>query len=397
MSYCCPVSTRAPSHSAVASVTGRRNRHTSLDGLRGLAALVVVAHHALLTQPSLAAPYYAPDVPTTGLTRWAVNTPVHLFWAGTEAVYLFFVLSGFVLGLAAQSATFTWRTYLPARLVRLYLPVAGAVALGALLMAVLPRGSQASAWLAARAVDYPALAVVQDLTLLGGVSKVISPLWSLQWEVVFSLFLAGFLSWGRSVHPAGQIGVALVASTWGFYLATPALSYLPLFLVGTALAQWWPDLASRLEEGARAHVRWGVILAFALTLIASYWLLLPSFSSDRLFWMTRPAVEIGVTLVLVAAATWAPLRWLLSAKPFRWAGLISFSLYLVHEPILIAAASLVPGSRWAIVGGVLVAVATAVGFFFLVEKPSHKIARLLGGRRVDGPTESRASVAASHD
>ena len=70
-------------------------RVVSLDGLRGLAALVVMVHHGLLTWPALAAQY---DGPNRGSgTWWLTFTPLHLIWAGTEAVVVFFVLSGIVL------------------------------------------------------------------------------------------------------------------------------------------------------------------------------------------------------------------------------------------------------------------------------------------------------------
>jgi peptidoglycan/LPS O-acetylase OafA/YrhL len=77
----------------------RSARVTSLDGLRGLAAVVVLVHHALLAAPVFAAAYYGGSVADrVGGMAWAfIYTPLHLIWAGTEAVYLFFVLSGVVL------------------------------------------------------------------------------------------------------------------------------------------------------------------------------------------------------------------------------------------------------------------------------------------------------------
>lgn len=58
-------------------------------------------------------------------TWWLAFTPVHLVWAGTEAVLVFFVLSGFVLAgpLPQRARRDRWATWYASRLVRLYLPV----------------------------------------------------------------------------------------------------------------------------------------------------------------------------------------------------------------------------------------------------------------------------------
>jgi peptidoglycan/LPS O-acetylase OafA/YrhL len=362
--------------------TQKRQRLTSLDGLRGAAALVVLLHHALLALPNFAAPYFQADTPVGGIAAWLAYTPLHLAWAGTEAVYLFFVLSGFVLALATQSPKFTWRTYLPARLIRLYLPVIAAVLFGAFMIAVFPRGSQASAWLQPRATEYPWTAMLQDMTLLGGTARIVTPLWSLQWEVIFSLLLAAFLSWGRSVPPAVQIGAALVISTIGFQLNILSLAYLPVFLIGTALAQAWPGIHRKLADAQRPHWFWGGATVLGGLLSSSYWLLLPYVSSWRaLYYATRPVIVIGVAVLMIVAALWGPAVRVLSSPVFQWAGMVSFSLYLIHEPIVIAFASVWPSSRAAQAAAIVVALAVAYLFYRSVEKPSHRLARALGAQR----------------
>jgi len=67
------------------------DRFEQLDSLRGLAALSVVVNHFLNILPGIF------DNPND---FWFLKyTPLHLFWAGHEAVIFFFVLSGFVLSL----------------------------------------------------------------------------------------------------------------------------------------------------------------------------------------------------------------------------------------------------------------------------------------------------------
>lgn len=68
--------------------TGRRIYQ--LDALRGLAAVVVVAHHTRLVEHGLIPPWYLAPL-----------------FAGPEAVSLFFVLSGFVLSLPLPARAFS--------------------------------------------------------------------------------------------------------------------------------------------------------------------------------------------------------------------------------------------------------------------------------------------------
>jgi len=62
----------------------------------------------------------------------------HFIWLGLEAVWLFFVLSGFVLTKMASRPGFSWFGYYPSRMVRLYGPVVFAIILAWLLFRYIP-------------------------------------------------------------------------------------------------------------------------------------------------------------------------------------------------------------------------------------------------------------------
>src|ERR1043165_7640264 len=99
-------------------------RIRALDGLRGVAALSVVALHVLSAIPGFDAAlehWPGPDSTMAALEA----SPLRLLWAGHAAVILFFVLSGFVLTLQLErshSGASAYAVYVVRRLSRLYLP-----------------------------------------------------------------------------------------------------------------------------------------------------------------------------------------------------------------------------------------------------------------------------------
>jgi peptidoglycan/LPS O-acetylase OafA/YrhL len=94
----------------------RSHRYPELDALRGLAASTVIFHHMLLIWNN--AGWYLP----------LMATPLRLFFAGPQAVVLFFVLSGFVLSAAQNSPRRPgYFGYLIKRLCRIYLPYLAAL------------------------------------------------------------------------------------------------------------------------------------------------------------------------------------------------------------------------------------------------------------------------------
>lgn len=356
-------------------------RLKSLDGLRGAAAVIVLIHHALLTFPSLAGAYYE-GRSSDGFT-WALTyTPLHLFWAGTEAVYLFFVLSGVVLVLPVTQSgrSFSWLQYYPRRLLRLYIPVIAAVAFGAALTLLSPRfqADGLGDWVNARPPSYTIEGAARDLTLVFGPSRVISPLWSLQWEVLFSLLLPAFVIFAVSLRrywPIKTIAV-LAAILAGATLDAPALFFLPIFAIGALVAVQWQAIAASSARMARKAWAWPLTLTLATLLVTSHWLI------GGLSGQTPPKfVELlpvlGVAIYVIAAMTYEPARKLLETRVLAWTGRISFALYLVHEPLIIAARLLTyPLSPWLGLGiSVPIAFVAASLFARYIEQPSHRFAK----------------------
>jgi hypothetical protein len=91
-------------HQSVVSVSANPSpgRLVALDGLRGIAALVVVFHHIY----QIARPFIEPTTNAwvPGSLWWFISaTPIKLLSAGSESVLVFFVLSGVVVPLPLLS------------------------------------------------------------------------------------------------------------------------------------------------------------------------------------------------------------------------------------------------------------------------------------------------------
>lgn len=368
--------------------TSPTGRLAALDGLRGIAALVVVAHHALLLVPGLAQQFGgAGSLP--GQPWWLGQTPLHLLWAGSEAVAVFFVLSGYVLALPfvdgrrSVASVKTWVGYYPQRMTRLYLPVVAAALLTAALVHLFPRDGQRqlSWWYSLHDTEVSVESVVRLALLLPGSTWLNSPFWSLRWEVLFSLLLPLYLvvlaaarHWPWVFSTAGvALVVAIGSSTYG--LAGDALQYLGTFAAGALLAQH--RAAVSVWAAARGRAFWGVTALSAVAAFQLTWL-----------WphvgLTQLGTAVGAVLVVLLFLSCGAARRVGSNRTALWLGRISFSLYLVHEPIMMSFASRVSTGSLALdvavvlCAGLATSVCTAVVFTRWVEVPAHRLSRFLG-------------------
>jgi peptidoglycan/LPS O-acetylase OafA/YrhL len=366
----------------------------ALDGLRGIAALVVVAHHALLVWPALYAQYTVPN--RGSRTWWLTFTPLHLGWAGREAVIVFFILSGFVLVLPylSSSKVGTWPGYLVRRLLRLYPPVAAALVLSVVLVAAFPRdvGPDATYWLRWHDIDLTWSGVLHDLLLVDGTGMVNTVLWSLRYEVAFSILLPLVVLLARRI-PA-RLALTLPASigfvALGQHAGSHWAQWLPIFGVGVVMAVGRDDLrrlGERIEASAFRGVLWCALGAVAGALLLAEWVFRGvGVPTATWFVAAPPLITLGGALTCFIVLGCPAVSRLCSGRVLQWAGRISFSLYLVHEPVVVSVATLMdPGALGAVVtlvvGGGL-SIALAMAFHALVEAPCTRWSRN-AGRRID--------------
>lgn len=372
-------------------------RLRALDGVRGVAAFVVVIYHvSLIARPFAAGGGRAEEVWTS-----VTESPLKLLFAGTEAVLVFFVLSGLVVALPLLRGTTSWAAFFASRLVRLYVPVWGALVLAAVLIALVPRRGDAVSngeWIdEANASSVTLSSFLREASLTPASYDIVNTLWSLRWELVFTALLP--LAVGLAVllrrSTAALVLTGLVAAATtvlGRVLGVDALVYLPVFLLGTLVAVRLDDLLAWARRRPRP-ILWSVVGGGSALLLIASWLARP-FAPPRtlvseVLWGLAGLGALGLVLVAICSPA---LEQLLSTRVPQWVGRVSFSLYLVHVPVLATIAYALGDRSWWIVGliGVPASLVMAELFFRLVERPSHGLARRTGrvvgrvvGRGVD--------------
>jgi peptidoglycan/LPS O-acetylase OafA/YrhL len=296
----------------------------SLDALRALAAILVVLDHI---QHLLFVGYWT--LPSFRIHPLLVRSVSSVFSTGPEAVVIFFVLSGYLVGGSVlrsfEQGRWSWRDYLTRRLVRLWLVLLPALALSAgwQLLRHLPPDR---AWLAAQDVTWRTLfgniALLQDIRVpnFGG-NRV---LWTLANEFWYYLLFPMMLLVVRGRTLAARIGYALLLVGVGYFVGHTVIALFPEWLMGVVLA-WLP--AGRTT----ARQRWVALIAYIVAIYVISMLLWP----QGFVKMDEVAGLLTMGLIWLLLGWQQPVsaahRWVRLA---RWLAGLSYSLYLVHYPML---------------------------------------------------------------
>jgi peptidoglycan/LPS O-acetylase OafA/YrhL len=325
-------------------------RLPQLDALRGLAALSVVFSHYVELYFDTASPTLES---VAVFFQYLALTPVSALWGGMQAVLLFFVLSGFVLTLMLENSRTGWGAYAIKRVFRLWLPYI--VAIGFAVAMILLFGSRQIPELGIWVNDFlgvtvTAPAVLDHALFIGHFDY--KPfdfvIWSLVHEMRISLIfpllliIVSAMPWKRALFAFFLLsGVSIVAyhlvllSPYPLFSTYPAtLHYVFFFVIGIVLAQH--------RDGV---IRWYA----ALTLTQRVLLGAAGFASYTFFshlpvalgiktglfvqWLGVPGVVIAMIFALASPIAGMVLRHPLAV----YLGKISFSLYLYHGIIMLAA------------------------------------------------------------
>ncbi len=355
-----------------------------LDGLRAVLALYIVQRHAevhfwRITEAHVAA-------------RWS---PWTLLRYAHFDVDLFIVISGFCLFLPVARAEGVLRggaaTFFKRRAFRILPPYYAALA--ASMAALWLMGQREQITGARSATVWHHLLLVHDALSPFDLN---SALWSVAVEChVYLLFPLLVLSWkrfgpGATLAWAGALAAALyvVVVRTRYRVVTP--QYLLLFALGMAAAAIFTSPRWEALRKRPWGVAAGVLIVAAM--IAHHFG--PPALVDRYLGVEDVVVGLGGMALLLAAARPGPVASALSLRPLVFVGTFSYSVYLIHIPIVATLARLAPRA-WDIpsISGVakvaimllLMAIATAgaYAFFLVCERPflTRRAAPRGGGRR----------------
>jgi peptidoglycan/LPS O-acetylase OafA/YrhL len=241
---------------------------------------------------------------------------------GHESVLIFFVLSGFLVGGKAwdqaRSKTFSIGKYAIDRLVRIQIPLMGAIALTVIVYWSVPEAREATHILG----NFFSLQGVFVPVLHGN-----DVLWTLSYEVWF------YILGGAAAYIAGRRGFSLVAGLLilaGIFVFT-RLNVLYLFpwVAGAAAYQWRP---------AKASVGWlSVGGLVALAGVATFQLTKSTTANPQGYPWGEPVsvILIGLGLAVMLPHLYRlPVRESWFTKSGTWLSSFSYSLYLIHLPVL---------------------------------------------------------------
>jgi peptidoglycan/LPS O-acetylase OafA/YrhL len=325
-----------------------RHEVRGLDTLRFVAAATVALSHGA------AFPLGAWLGKGAGWERLLIGA-YDVSFDGVAAVIVFFVISGFCIHYGpATGAPFRLLPFWVRRGVRIAIPLAGAIAVADVL------GAAAKG----------ALEVV---------------LWSVYCELIYYALYpalrAAFARFGlrRILLGSCVIAAAIIGVGWAtpyYWTFSPALTWLiclPAWLLGCVLAEQvakrrggrGPDRVWLWRAATWAYAAGATAVFFHGPLRIGYPLLLFPFQLLAFKW--------------VSAET-AHFEWTAPSALLEWGGRWSYSLYLIHN-IAIAETPLSTSAlawSWGLRIGLVVA--GSLAFFFVVEAPSHRLARAAARR-----------------
>ncbi|MEO7213650.1 acyltransferase [Mucilaginibacter sp.] len=317
-------------------------RIKTLDSLRGFAALSVVFGHGT------GGFYFA---------KLIDNTPFYITRAGHEAVIFFFMLSGYVLVYQySLTEKISYGKFLLLRYFRLYIPYIASIALALILMQIVEPGQPNNLFMSQLwQLPLTPERIIGHILLVGNFNtSVLNPvIWSLVHEMRFAILFPPLL-WILNLRPAKMVGTLIIITLVSAgllmlctyfkyedcngYFATPY--YIYMFLAGGYIAKNQSALVAWFQSLNKAKK---VIITIIAVLFYTYAHMFTSAIANSIyipllmrsrFLIEDLIIALASFYFIVAAISINNTKSLLERPVPLFFGKISYSLYLVHSPVL---------------------------------------------------------------
>ncbi|MGA8782311.1 MAG: acyltransferase [Terracidiphilus sp.] len=315
-----------------------------LDALRGVAALMVLLYHWRLA--------FFQDYSKLAHHNFFLSLAYIVTGLGHQAVMVFFVLSGYLVGgsvlRAANAGQWSWRDYLLTRLTRLYIVLLPALVLGAALdwagthftgqnTIYGPNGRAGSVMLTVNETLNPR-AFVENAVFLQSFplpddrlhqfptfgSNV--PLWSLSYEFWYYIgFPFIVLALSRKTSWFAKLVYFVLLLAWSWFVGLTVLVYSIPWLLGVAIRTLppFPSRRSWARRGALTVALAMLILGFVAGSLVNPWL-----QDIFIGECTAALIWISVSGTAVPLVGWY-------GRMAHGAAKNSYTLYLLHLPFLV--------------------------------------------------------------
>ena len=304
---------------------------TYLDSIRGLAAFTVINDHFVTAYNLPCENSFCKDL--------LDHSPLHIWWDGSAAVSMFFVLSGLVLSLKyfrlghqADLNSFKLMPYMTARLFRIWLPYLVILLISAafywhtvnnpLLKTALPPTEWiVNMW---RNHALTALAMLRESFLLSLPAMVV--LLPQAWTLTIELVLSLLLPIGLLLAKQGSLWLCLFSMIAILLLGVSP--FLMHFALGLLIARYYTVIANYLMP--KPWLRRFILLVGLLFYTAMS-------TSEHLFSETFMWIVtgLGAGFIIIYALSSHRTQGFLEWRILRQLGKVSYSAYLIHMLILL--------------------------------------------------------------
>ncbi|MDE1191337.1 MAG: acyltransferase [Arachidicoccus sp.] len=370
--------------------TSVRNHLFFLDGLRGLAAIYVAAGHArwLLWEGG---DHFKAHIHSYGKVYRALAVAMSFLKYGHEMVLFFFVLSGFVIHLKYSkqikegNTILDKRKYFIRRATRILPPYLFAFLVTFICdsivahyrFSIYTHTTQIPGLNKNIVFNHSWLSLIGNLFFLQTAYVPVfgsnGSIWSLKYEWYFYMLYPILFFFNKKTVPLTLAGVFLIFVVYVLGFQT---HFILLDQIAPAVLSWWTGAFIADIYNERIHLNTLIRrIIYACTLLL---LLVPVLHDYKMNASLKDQIAaVGFGGLLLFLLDFRTNRWIQYVGKLKWLGDCSYTLYLIHAPIIILmngilltyTNNILPATFMYVLIAVILVTVLAYGIHFLVEKP----------------------------